>query len=56
MISCDWRTQIFEKKIGGPNLGPVGLNLAQNEVFRYFLEFGSYVFVEMHKMIACDNI
>ena len=47
MISSDWRSQIFiKKKNGGPNLGPTGLNQAQNEIFRHFVEFGSYVFLE----------
>ena len=36
-----------EKKISGPNLGAMGLNQAQNEVFYHFLEFGSYVFLEI---------
>ena len=31
----------------GLNLGPAGLNQAQNEVFCYFLEFGSQVFLEI---------
>ena len=34
MISSDSRGQTFEKKIGG-------LNQAQSEVFRHFLEFES---------------
>ena len=37
----------FRKKIGGPNLSPMGLNQAQNKVFPHFLEFGSYVFLEI---------
>ena len=37
----------FLKKNGGPNLGPMDLNHAQNEIFRHFLEFGSYVFLEI---------
>ena len=41
MISSDWPSQTFEKKFAGPDLGPVGLNQAQNEVFRYFIESGS---------------
>ena len=32
-----------KKKIGSPNLGPTGINQAQNEVF----EFGLYVFLEI---------
>ena len=35
------------KKIGGPNLGSVGLNQTQNEVFRHLFESGSYVFLEV---------
>ena len=32
MISSDWQSQIFEKekKIGGPNLGQMAQNRAQN--------------------------
>ena len=37
----------FKKKIGGPNLNPMGLNQAKNEVFRYFVQFGPYVFLEI---------
>ena len=40
-----------KKKIGGANLGPMGLNQAQNEIFCYFLESGSLVFLE----IACSD-
>ena len=49
MISSDWRSQIFEKKnkTCGPNLGLTGLNQEENEVFRYFLEFGSVGFLEI---------
>ena len=47
MISSDWQSQIFFKKICSPNLGPAGLNQAQNEVFHYFLEFGSLVFLDI---------
>ena len=47
MITSDWRSQIFEQKIGGSNLGPMGLSQAQNEVFRHFLQFRSHVFVEI---------
>ena len=28
-------------------MGPMGLNQAQNEVFCHFIEFGSYVFLEI---------
>ena len=37
----------FYKKNGSPNLGRTGLNQAQNRVFHPFLEFQSYVFLEM---------
>ena len=47
MISSDSQSQIFEKKIGGLNLGATGLNQAQNEVFPHCLEFGSYIFLEI---------
>ena len=33
-----------KKKIRAPTLGPRGLNQAQNEVFRHFLELGSLIF------------
>ena len=32
---------------GGLNLGPTGVNQTQNEVFCHFLEFGSWVFLEI---------
>ena len=47
MISSVRRSQIFEKKYRRPNLGPTGLNQAQNEVLHNFLEFGSLVFLEI---------
>ena len=37
----------LKKYFGGPNLGPMGLNQAQNEVLRHFIEFGSYFFLEI---------
>ena len=40
-------TTSFIKEIGGLNLGSTGQNEAQNEVFCRFLEFGSYVFLEI---------
>ena len=33
-----------KKKKRAPTLGPRGLNQAQNEVFRHFLELGSLIF------------
>ena len=39
--------RLLKKKIGGLNLGPMGLNQAQNEVFPHLYEFGSYVFLEI---------
>ena len=39
--------RLLEKEFGGSNLGSTGLNQAQNEVFPHFLEFGSYVFLEI---------
>ena len=47
MISSDWRSQVFEKKNCGLNLGLTGLNQAQNEVFGHFFEFGLLVFLEI---------
>ena len=43
----------FLKKIGGQSSGPISLNQAQNEIFRHFLGFGSYVFLKLH---ACNNV
>ena len=39
--------RFLRKKFGSLNLGPMDLNQAQNEVFRHFLEFGSYLFLEV---------
>ena len=39
-------TRFLNKIFGSPNMGPMGLNQAQNEVFHHFLEFGLYVFLE----------
>ena len=39
--------KFLKKKIGGPNLGSMGLNQAQNEVFRHFMEFESHDFLEI---------
>ena len=47
MIFSDQRSQSFGKKIGGPNLGSMGLNQAQNEVFHHLLKFGSYVLLKI---------
>ena len=41
------KARFFLKKIGGPNLGPISLNQAQNEVFPHFLEFGLNIFLEI---------
>ena len=43
--------RFLKKKIGGPNLGSMGLTQVQNEVFCHLLEFGSYVFLE----ITCND-
>ena len=37
----------FKKKKSGLNLGPMGLNQAQDKVFCHFLDFGSLVFLEI---------
>ena len=39
--------RFLNEKFGDPNLGPSGLNYAQSEVFRHFIEFGSFVFLEI---------
>ena len=41
------KARFFNKKNGGSNLGLMGLNQAQNKVFRHLLEFGSYAFLEI---------
>ena len=43
------KARFFKKKFGGPNLGSMGQNEAQNAGF--FIEFGSYAFLE----IACSD-
>ena len=47
MISSDWRSQMFEKKVGGPNFGQVDQNRARNWISCDFLKFGSVVFLEI---------
>ena len=49
MISSDWRNQIFENKILRPKFEPnkQAKIRPKNEVFRYFLEFGSLAFLEI---------
>ena len=39
--------RFLKVNFGGPNSSAMGLNQAQNKVFRHFLEFGSYVFLEI---------
>ena len=39
--------KFLKKKNIRPELGPTGLNQAQNEVFRHFFEFGILVFLEI---------
>ena len=39
--------RFLKKNFSSLNLGPMDLNQAQNEVFRHFLVFGSYVFLEI---------
>ena len=43
------KARFFNKKNGGSNLGLMGLNQAQNKVFRHLLEFGSYAFLEIEQ-------
>ena len=40
MIYSDWRSQIFERK-------KMATRILAQQVFRHFLEFGSFVFVEI---------
>ena len=51
MMTSDWQNLIFFKKVSGPDLGPTGLNQAQDEAIGHFLEFGSLVSLE----IACND-
>ena len=37
----------LKKKFGGPNLGPMDLNQADNKFFCNFLKFKLYVFLEI---------
>ena len=41
------KARFLKKVFGGPNLGSMGLNQAQNEVFRHLPEFRSYVSLEI---------
>ena len=41
MISSDWQSQIFEKKILVAQIGPNVLNQDQDEILRHFIEFES---------------
>ena len=36
------KTRFFKKQFGDPNLAPTGLNQVPNEVFRHFIEIGSF--------------
>ena len=58
IISFSWycTQQLTMTRIGGLNLGPIGLNQAQNEVFRNFLEFGSLVFHKIAYNVDCINV
>ena len=44
MISSESDKAKVLEKIRAPTLGPRGLNQAQNEVFRHFVELGSLSF------------
>ena len=44
MISSDWQSQIFAKKIGSLNLSQMGQNQAQNYIFCHFLKFSLLFF------------
>ena len=45
------KAKFLNKKIWWPQFEPTDLNQTHNDVFRHFLEFGSYVFLK----IANDN-
>ena len=55
-ISIDWQSQIFEKKKkkkkGGPNLRPT----PKMKFFVIFLSLDHKLSLNMHTMIACDNV
>ena len=40
-------TRFSKEKFVSLDLGPTGLNQALNEVFCHFIEFGSFVFLEI---------
>ena len=46
-----YEARFLKKKIDSLNLGTMGLNQVQIEVFCHFLEFGSLIFLE----IACNH-
>ena len=46
MISSDLRSQTLKKNGGPTEFGSNGHKSGQDKVFCYFLEFGSYVFLE----------
>ena len=46
--------RFLKKKFGGPNLGPMDLNQAQNDVICLSLD---HMFsLKLYKMIVCDNV
>ena len=47
------KARFLKKIFAGPNLGSMGLNQAQNEIFCHLLEFGSYVF---HEIVYNDSL
>ena len=47
------KARLLKKKFGSQKFGPMGLNQAQNKVFRHFVEFGLYVFP---KIAHNDNL
>ena len=55
MMSSDRGSQIFFWGGGnsGPNLGPMSLNQAQNEVF---LNLDHKFSLKLNTMIACENV
>ena len=48
--------RFLKKKIGGPNLGQMAKNRAQNYVSCHFLKFGSLVFLEIAYNHNYNNI
>ena len=53
-VDCwQWDLVTDEARFLGKNLGPICLNQSQNKVFYHFIEFGSYIFLEIDSLRQC---